>query len=397
MDQTVLIDVNKVSKRYCRDLKRSLWYGVRDVAKELMGQSQEEHNLRKDEFWGLKEVSFRLGKGESLGLIGRNGAGKTTLLKLIHGLIKPTGGRITVNGSIRALIALGTGFNPILTGRENIRISGAILGYTEKEMNEKFDEIVEFSEIGDFIDSPVQSYSSGMLARLAFSVAVHTNPDIMLVDEVLAVGDLNFAIKCYRKIVDYLKQGGSMILVSHNMYTIRTNCTRAIWLDQGTIKTAGETNEVCDTYELFAARTDKVISEQRYLDNTIEITEVNYPQSILDNDSFWFEFTIKTRRNIKIPIVAVSIFDITGHNLITNISSLDNFTPFLKDGQAKIRVRYDKLYLGAGAYHINLVLADGHINNQLAAFINCFKFEVKSNFSNFGAGFFKLQPKWESQ
>src|SRR5215210_586863 len=204
-----MIRVEGVSKRYSRSLKHGLWYGVRDVMKEIAGRGQAAEDLRPHEFWALRDVSFDVARGESVGLIGHNGAGKTTLLKLINGLIKPSRGRITVHGSVRALIALGTGFNPVLTGRENVRVASALLGYGERETRDRLEEIVEFSEIGEFIDAPVQSYSSGMLARLGFAVAVHTRPDILLVDEVLAVGDLNFAIKCYRKISEFRNHGGS--------------------------------------------------------------------------------------------------------------------------------------------------------------------------------------------
>jgi len=182
-----MIQVEGVSKRFSRSLKHALWYGLRDVGKEITGQGQEADDLRSHEFWALNDVSFDVREGETVGLIGHNGAGKTTLLKLMNGLIKPSQGRITVSGSVRALIALGTGFNPVLTGRENVRVASAVLGYGERETRERLGEIIEFSEIGEFIDSPVQSYSSGMLARLGFAVAIHTQPEILLVDEVLAV------------------------------------------------------------------------------------------------------------------------------------------------------------------------------------------------------------------
>jgi lipopolysaccharide transport system ATP-binding protein len=220
MGDEVLVRVDGVSKKYCRNLKKSLWYGVRDIFSDVTGIAGDHSILRPHEFWALKDISFSLKKGESIGLIGRNGAGKTTLLKLINGLIKPTAGKITINGSIGALIALGTGFNPILTGRENVKIAGAVLGFTEREMAEKLDDVLEFSEIGDFIDAPVKSYSSGMLVRLGFSVAIQLNPDILLVDEVLAVGDLAFAVKCHKRITEYRNNDGSMILVSHSMHNV---------------------------------------------------------------------------------------------------------------------------------------------------------------------------------
>ena len=266
-----VIEVEHVSKRYSRELKRSLWYGIKDIGKEVVGRGQFADTLRPSEFWALRDVSFSVGRGEAVGLIGHNGAGKTTLLKLINGLIKPNAGRISVNGSVRALIALDAGFNPVLTGRENVKVASAVLGLGEREIAGRLEEIVEFSEIGDFIDSPVRSYSSGMLARLGFSVAVHTQPDVMLVDEVLAVGDLNFAIKCYRKIDEFRNNGGAIVLVSHNAYSIRSNCDRVVWIEHGLVQEIGETVDVCDAYEAAVARQDATSAIQEYSDGSVTL------------------------------------------------------------------------------------------------------------------------------
>ncbi|HIP72872.1 MAG TPA: ABC transporter ATP-binding protein, partial [Anaerolineae bacterium] len=191
----ILVNVENVSKKFCRNLKRSLWYGVKDVGAEMFGRGSERIELRSQEFWAVKDVSFQLKRGETLGLIGHNGAGKTTMLRMLNGLIKPDTGRITVRGRIQALIALGAGFNPVLTGRENIYVNASVLGISKAETDRRFDQIVDFSGIEEFIDTPVQSYSSGMVVRLGFSIAAHLEPDILLVDEVLAVGDLAFKTK----------------------------------------------------------------------------------------------------------------------------------------------------------------------------------------------------------
>src|SRR5688572_2013798 len=214
MSAEVLVRVEGVSKKYCRDLKRSLWYGLKDTAADLVGRSSSD-GLRPDEFWAVDGVSLELARGECLGLIGRNGAGKTTLLKMLNGLMKPDTGRIEMRGRVGALIALGAGFSPILTGRENVYVNGAVLGLSKREIDEKFDEIVDFAEIGDFIDAPVQSYSSGMQVRLGFAVASHINPDILLVDEVLAVGDAGFKIRCYNKMFE-IRDRTAIIFVSHS-------------------------------------------------------------------------------------------------------------------------------------------------------------------------------------
>ena len=196
MNNDVLICVEGVSKKFCRDLKRSLWYGVKDAVSDVFGR-EGSTDLRRDEFLAVNDVSFEVRRGECLGLVGRNGAGKTTLLKMLNGLIKPDHGRIEMRGRVGALIALGAGFNPILTGRENIYVNGSVLGLSRKEIDRKLEDIINFAEIGDFIDLPVQSYSSGMQVRLGFAVATAMEPDILLLDEVLAVGDDAFRSKCF--------------------------------------------------------------------------------------------------------------------------------------------------------------------------------------------------------
>ena len=193
-----LIKVEGLSKKFCRSLKKSMWYGMRDIGSELLGRRHGTDGvLRQDEFWAVKDVNFELKRGECLGLIGHNGAGKTTLLRMLNGLIKPDQGRIEMHGKVGALIALGAGFNPVLTGRENIYVNAAVLGMNKRYVDSKIDEIIDFAEIREFINSPVQTYSSGMNVRLGFAVAaILIEPDILFLDEVLAVGDIGFAIKC---------------------------------------------------------------------------------------------------------------------------------------------------------------------------------------------------------
>jgi lipopolysaccharide transport system ATP-binding protein len=231
MSNDTLIKVEGVSKKFCRRLKRSLWYGMQDIGTELLGRDKTPE-LRKDEFWAVNDVSFELKRGECLGLIGHNGAGKSTLLKMLNGLIKPDKGRIELKGRIGALIELGTGFNPILTGRENIYNNGAVLGFTKKEIDQKFDSIVDFAEIGDFIDTPVQNYSSGMKVRLGFSVAAQMEPDVLLVDEVLAVGDLNFRLKCFN-LIDQIVEKSAVIFVSHSMQLVSRLCNQILMMEGG--------------------------------------------------------------------------------------------------------------------------------------------------------------------
>ncbi len=202
-------------------------------------------------FWALKGVSFEVQKGDKMGIIGLNGAGKSTLLKLIAGVMKPTEGQISVTGSIVPLLEMGTGFDPDYTGRENIFLKGALLGYTRRFLEEKFDEIVEFSELEEFIDVPLKNYSSGMTARLAFSIATTVEPEILIIDEVLSVGDAKFQQKSREKMNSLLDEDATVLFVSHSTQQVRDMCNKAIWLEKGELITRGDVDEVCDAYEKF--------------------------------------------------------------------------------------------------------------------------------------------------
>ncbi|ACK64393.1 ABC transporter related [Rippkaea orientalis PCC 8801] len=231
MTDDTLIKVEHLSKKFCRDLKTSLWYAVQDITSEVTGHKYERE-LRNDEFWSVNDISFELKRGECLGLIGPNGAGKSTLLKILNGLIKPDKGRVELRGRIGSLIELSAGFNAILTGRENIYSRGAVLGFTTAEIDKKLDAIIEFSELEDFIDTPVVNYSSGMKVRLGFAVAAQMEPDVLLLDEVLAVGDVGFRAKCFNAIYKMINNA-AVILVSHSMPQIARVCSDIIVMDHG--------------------------------------------------------------------------------------------------------------------------------------------------------------------
>ncbi len=241
-----LISVRGVSKKFCRDFHKSLWFGVRDIVGEWRG-ARGKGELREGEFWANRDLSFDVARGRCLGLVGPNGAGKTTLLRLIGGLLKPDAGSITVRGSTGALIALGAGFNPLLTGRENIFISGAIHGMGHKEIRRRFDEIVAFAEVEHALDAPVQSYSVGMRLRLGFAVAASLEPDVLLLDEVLAVGDAAFRNKCYRRISE-LKKRCAVVFVSHMMEQVESVCDELMLLDGGRVAFRGSVDEGIQAY-----------------------------------------------------------------------------------------------------------------------------------------------------
>lgn len=204
--------------------------------------------LEYQEFTALEDVSFTVEQGETLGLVGRNGAGKSTLLKVISGILKPTEGTVKVTGNVVPMLELGSGFDFDLTGRENIFLNGAILGYSEEFLKEKYEEIVAFSELGEFINTPIRNYSSGMLARLAFSIATVVKPDILIVDEILSVGDAQFQEKSKARMLELMGGGTTVLFVSHNIEQIREMCNRVIWLEHGQMKMLGKADEVCDAY-----------------------------------------------------------------------------------------------------------------------------------------------------
>lgn len=228
----VPLSVSHVSKKFARQLRRALWYGVCDTARELLVRPGAT-TLRPGEFWAVDDVSFELARGEALALIGGNGAGKSTLLKVLYGLLKPDRGEVRVRGHLSALIELGAGFQPQLTARENIRLMAALSGLGAGDVAALHERVVDFAGLGELTDAPVQSYSTGMRARLAYSVAAQLEPAVLLVDEVLAVGDLDFQRKCAAHMRNYLDRGGSLLFVSHNTHQVQSLCTRGILLDKG--------------------------------------------------------------------------------------------------------------------------------------------------------------------
>ncbi|MBD2526701.1 ABC transporter ATP-binding protein [Nostoc sp. FACHB-133] len=373
-ESNIVLSVNGVSKKFCRDLKRSLMYGVQDITSELLGLREKSDKLREKEFWALNNVSFELRRGEALGLVGKNGSGKSTLLRIIAGLIKPDSGCVEINGRVAPLIALGAGFNPILTGRENIYANMAILGLSKKEIDERLDEVIEFAEIGDAIDAPVQTYSSGMAARLGFASAIHTNPDILLVDEVLAVGDMKFRTKCYRKLAKLRKQGTSLILVSHDSNTVLGVCDSAIYLSNGKVVIADKTHKVMSRYEedLFEfysiASLGALFIPEKSADNTSGI-DISYlcfkdeqgniiemPTSSL-NSNFCVGVNVHSRfENVGLEVLIHDTFK--ENKRILRLSSFsDNKSFNLVPGQHELKIKMPYLCLRPGLYTMKVYVS----------------------------------------
>lgn len=317
----VLVKVQNVSKKFSLDLKTGLKYGALDIIKSTFGVKIKK-DLRPKEFWAVKNISFELRRGECIGLIGHNGAGKSTLLKVLNGLYNPDKGQITLKGKIGALIELGAGFNPILTGRENIYNNASILGFTKAEVDDKIQSIIDFSEIEQFIDSPVQNYSSGMKVRLGFAVAVHLEPDILIIDEVLAVGDLGFVLKCFSKI-DELLPKTAMIFVSHSMPMVSRICNEIILMDHGSVEYQGndigkgvqmyynkfsnnENSEVYNNGQFTLLEKQLLINNNtvnRHEDFTIKIIFKIIDKSVIEVPRLYLEFKDKEQRPVAIIII----------------------------------------------------------------------------------------------
>ncbi len=403
MNNDFAIKVENVSKKYCKSLKMSMLYGIKDITRNSLSLSAKSHILRKGEFWAVDNVSFEVKKGETLGIIGPNGAGKTTILKILNGIFWPDKGKITIKGKTGALIAVGAGFHPMLTGRENIYLNGAILGMNRKEVNEKFDKIVEFADIGDFLDTPVKFYSSGMFVRLGFSVAAHCEPEILLVDEVLSVGDLAFALKCHKKMSEFRSSGGTVVMVSHNLQAVRNICRKALWLDNSKIKEFGEVHHVCDLYEENIIMSQEsgyeTLGSQLSYDSSVKISKVeflNKNNRICTNfkvgDYFKLRIHFACRRTVKNPIFTVSMFNAKGLLVSSNFSNFDGYKIAQISGLGYTDFCINRLEFKPGKYVCTVTFSEKKVANVLNWHEKSYFFSVSGRLM--GHGLINPFPKW---
>ena len=324
---------------------------------------------RNRDFWALKDVSFDLEAGQSLALIGPNGAGKTTILKLLANITQQTSGHIETNGQLSALIELGAGFHPELTGRENIYLNGTILGIKKRDLDKRFEEIVDFSELENFIDTPIKRYSSGMNVRLGFSVAACIEPEILLVDEVLAVGDSIFRQKCINRIHDLINKGTSIIFVSHNLWLVQSVCSQAIYLKNGQIEASGDTVEVIDIYDraISEERAQKhAISSQETTGDTkdVDITSIELKSLAGQDQSFKNDKSVEIRisytafRNMGEVNAVVRIIRSDGLTCCMMRSKVDGYSLSINRGSGVLSLVLNPLQLYGGSYYIQAMLRD---------------------------------------
>lgn len=340
----------------------------------------------KEEFWALKDVSFEIKQGDRVGIIGRNGAGKSTLLKILSRITEPTKGSISIKGRVASLLEVGTGFHPELTGRENIFLNGAILGMGKVEIQRKFDEIVAFSEVEKFLDTPVKRYSSGMYVRLAFAVAAHLEPEILIVDEVLAVGDAQFQKKCLGKMEKVGKEGRTVLFVSHNMAAVSSLCNIAILLEQGGIKAKDLPKLVIDQY--FTAE-DSLNLDLVKSSNNIKLKNLclyDYKKlktnNPIFNDDYFLYVNLESEKKITSTTVLLKVFDAFGV-LVSSICSLEEgVEPFILHGIMEIEFFLPKLKILPGQYFMGLYIYRlGDAKPALFA-ENIFSFEVQPSMVN---------------
>jgi lipopolysaccharide transport system ATP-binding protein len=374
----IVIRAENLGKRY-RLGERERYLALRDVLARGLSAPVRLFRARKpaspdgqpSHIWALKDVSFEVHQGEVVGIIGRNGAGKTTLLKILAQVTRPTEGRARLKGLVGSLLEVGTGFHYELTGRENVYLSGAILGMRKKEIDRKFDEIVAFAEVEKFMDTPLKRYSTGMQTRLAFSVAAHLEPEILLVDEVLSVGDLQFQKKCLGKMGDVAEAGRTILFVSHQMNQIRRMCGRVMWIDGGQIRQAGPTAEVASAYEAAASAGDRGSQERPELSVRAQFRrwEIVEPRdeapnvlSTLGPVAICFELDV--RKAVRMGHHGVALFNVDGQLIWAWAANNLGFAP----GRHILRYTFPFLPLRPGPYYWQVSLYDEH---GLADFWEC--------------------------
>lgn len=364
------------------------------------------------EFWALKDVSFEAKKGETVGIIGRNGSGKSTLLQMICGTLTPTSGAVETRGRIAALLELGSGFNPEFTGRENVYMNAAVLGLSREEINERFDDIAAFADIRQFMDQPVKTYSSGMVARLAFSVAVQVDPDVLVVDEALSVGDMAFQEKSFTRMKRIRDAGTTILFVSHSTSAVRNFCDRAIWLDTGRMRAIGERLAVCDEYQremedeirkethpISTGQTDAIMVREtpHDADRTISVVSINSDKSSYRMGEN-IQIDVGLRFNGTPPIYGVGliVFDLKG-NIVTILNTLRDDI-FLNEAKEKVTLLILNNHFAPGEYDITLSVSDEHGMFSYDKVESCLRLHVEMERSSRGFakvdGLLRCEHEW---
>jgi lipopolysaccharide transport system ATP-binding protein len=374
-----VIDCRNLSKRYSvTSAAGNTVCGYRTLRDEITARISSLFRgapcrARAEDFWALRDVCFQIRPGEVVGVIGRNGAGKSTLLKILSRITKPTHGCVALRGRVGSLLEVGTGFHPELTGRENIYLNGAVLGMRRHEIAAKFERIVEFAEIGPFLDTPVKRYSSGMYVRLAFAVAAHLEPEILIVDEVLAVGDMAFQRKCMGRMREVGRSGCTVLFVSHNMAAIESLCTRAMLLDGGRLAAEGAVPDITAEYRRRVTGSNENVGvllsdrrepdrKQRVFQSVVLLNEDGEPTNFIPLGSlFHVRLALESTTSIRDPAVTIGIDDTMGQRLLSLVTPLSRTVVERVDGRCVIECRVDRFPLAPGEYWLKLGLASADV------------------------------------
>ena len=374
----VLIKAEGVSKKFAKDLKKSLYYGVLDLISGVTGREQVR-DLRNDEFWAVRDLNFEVRRGECLGLIGHNGAGKSTLLKMLNGLISPDEGTITMKGKIGALIELGAGFNPILSGRENIYNNAAVIGFSKEEIDANLENIITFSELEEFIDMPVKNYSSGMKVRLGFAIAAQMQPDILLIDEVLAVGDLGFVLKCFKKI-DQLLPNTALIFVSHTMPMVARICNQIVLMDHGKVEYQGfdVPKGIGFYYNKFSNNDNSILFDDGSLELTSYQLNLDDKNTIKRGEDLQIELQFKVKKPIAFtPRVYLEFRDKEQRSIAGAIAA-DGVERALTSDTLTYYITIKNILFSLGLYSIDLTVTDFETKTPVLRINNFVAFQVES-------------------
>lgn len=374
----VLIKAEGVSKKFAKDLKKSLYYGVLDLISGITGREQVR-DLRNDEFWAVRDLNFEVRRGECLGLIGHNGAGKSTLLKMLNGLISPDEGTITMKGKIGALIELGAGFNPILTGRENIYNNAAVIGFSKDAIDANLENIIAFSELEDFIDMPVKNYSSGMKVRLGFAIAAQMQPDILLIDEVLAVGDLGFVLKCFKKI-DQLLPNTALIFVSHSMPMVARICNQIVLMDHGKVEYQGFDlpKGIGFYYNKFSNNENSILFDDGSLELISHQLNLDDKNTIKRNEDFQIELQFKVKKPQKFTPRVYLEFRDKEQRPIAGAIVADDVQKELVTDVLKYTITIKNILFSLGLYSIDFTVSDFETKTPILRINNFVSFQVES-------------------
>ena len=419
---TSIIRIENISKKYTiRHERQERYSTVRDLLasapRRLVQKLMQTRNTTlsestSEDFWALKDVSFDIKQGDRVGIIGRNGAGKSTLLKVLSRISEPTSGRAFINGRVSSLLEVGTGFHPELSGRENIYLNGAILGMSKVEIKRKFSEIVEFAEVEKFLDTPVKRYSSGMYVRLAFAVAAHLEPEILIVDEVLAVGDAAFQKKCLGKMEEAGNEGRTVLFVSHNMGVISQLCSSCVWLDHGQVREIGETSSVVNAYMLNGV--SDLDGDNTFEDDLNKVVQLKRIYLKDDNGNITKKFSCDESINIHIDLKVrnelpglygyLGLFKPDGIQVLVSDSFdgvLTNPLDRLSIGVTSFKVTIPPRSLGHGDYMVHFSMASSSADNfhvDTPGIVIGFSLDdFTSKRGNQRAGFFSTLLPWEKQ